>query len=192
VLSAGPRSVAAMVQSIELLLDERAEDALRAAWSALADAGLPSLATHPGDSNRPHVTVAVTEGAGFPAAAGALRAVFEGWGLAVNGLAAVVGAPVLFGGHRHRWVLARQLVPSRPLLTLHAAVHRALRLDAPDAAVIEQTLPDRWTPHLSLARRMPAERLGEALTLLDPEPLPCRIAGARLWDSVAKTVVPLA
>ncbi|WP_158590015.1 2'-5' RNA ligase family protein [Amnibacterium setariae] len=181
-----------MVQSIELLLDDAAEGVLRAAWTALADAGLPSLATHSGESNRPHVTVAVTEEQGFPAAEAALRAVFEGWGLGAGGLAAVVGSPVLFGGHRHRWVLTRQVVPSRPLLTLHAAVHRALRLHAPDAPVHEQTAPDAWTPHVSLARRVPAERLGDALGLLDVEPLPCRFTGARLWDSERKTVTPLA
>jgi hypothetical protein len=181
-----------MVQSIELLLDEDGEAALRAAWTALAEAGLPSLATHTGESNRPHVTLAVTEGSGFAVAQDALRAVLEGWGLARTGLAAVVGSPVLFGGHRGRWVLARQVVPSRPLLTLHSAVHRALRLHASRFETIEQTAPDRWTPHVSLARRMPGDRLGEALAALDVEPLPCRFRGARLWDSVEKTVTPLA
>ncbi|GAA2748945.1 2'-5' RNA ligase family protein [Amnibacterium kyonggiense] len=180
-----------MVQSIELLVDEDAESALRGSWAALADAGLPSLATHAGDSNRPHVTVAVTDGTGFEAAVDALRAVVEGWDLARAGLAAVVGSPVLFGGHRHRWVLARQIVPSRPLLTLHAAVHRALARHAADAPVVEQTLPDRWTPHVTLARRVPADRLGEALAAVEMEPLPVRFTGARLWDSVEKTVTPL-
>ena len=180
-----------MVQSIELLFDDAAEAALRSAWSALADAGLPSLATHAGESNRPHVTVAVTEEAGFEAAEAALRAVFEGWSLARDGLAATVGAPLLFGGHRHRFVLARQIVPSRPLLTMHSAVHRALAEHAPDAAVIEQTAPDAWTPHATLARRMPDDRLGDALAAVDLEPLPCRFRAARLWDSVEKTTTPL-
>lgn len=180
-----------MVQSIELLLDEEAEAALRASWTALADAGLPSLATHTGNSNRPHVTVAVTDASGFEAAEPALRAVFEGWDLARTGLAAVVGSPVLFGGHRQRWVLARQLVPSRPLLTLHSAVHRALQLHVPDVPLVEQTLADAWTPHVTLARRMPAERLAEALSATDVEPIPLRFRSARLWDSVEKTVTPL-
>jgi hypothetical protein len=180
-----------MVQSIELLLDEQTEATLRASWTTLADAGLPSLATHSGDSNRPHVTLAVTDASGFETAEAGLRAVFEGWDLAGAGLAGVVGSPVLFGGHRHRWVLARQLVPSRPLLTLHSAVHRGLQVHVPDAQVIDQTLPDRWTPHVSLARRVPGDRLGEALDAVDVEPLPCRFVGARLWDSVEKTVTPL-
>ncbi len=181
-----------MVQSIELLLDEQAEASLLASWTTLADAGLPSLAAHTGDTNRPHVTVAVTDGTGFEHAEAGLRAVFEGWDLAGAGLAAVVGSPVLFGGHRGRWVLARQIVPSRPLLTLHSAVHRALQLHVPDAAVVDQTLPDRWTPHVSLARRIDGDRLGDALAALDVAPVPIRFRGARLWDSTTKTVTPLA
>jgi hypothetical protein len=179
------------VQSIELLFDDDTEAALRAAWSALDDAGLPSLATHAGESNRPHVTVAVTVEGGFEAAVSALRPVFEGWGLATAGLAATVGAPLLFGGHQQRYVLARQIVPSRPLLTLHSAVHRALELHAPEAKVVAQSAPDAWTPHVTLARRTPGDRLGDSLAALDLEPLPCRFRAARLWNSVERTVTPL-
>jgi len=179
-----------MVQSVELLLDPETEQRIRDGWAALADAGLPSLATHGGDSNRPHITVAVAE-EGLTPAVEALRAVFRGWHLAERGLAAELGAPVLFGGHRHRWVLARLVVPSRPLLTVHSAVHRAIAADAPDADVVEQTRPDGWTPHVTLARRIESERLGAALDALDPAPLPCRITGARLWDGATRTVTDL-
>lgn len=180
-----------MVQSIELLFDEETEARVRASWDALRDAGLPSLATHTGETNRPHVTVAVTDEGDLLPAVEALRAVFAGWDLAGRGLAAVIGSPILFGGHRHRWVLARQMVPSRPLLTVHAAVARAVAEAAPDAEVHEQTRPDGWTAHVSLARRIPEDRVGEALGVVDAEPIPCRFTGARLWDSVPKTVTPL-
>ncbi|HEY8319867.1 MAG TPA: 2'-5' RNA ligase family protein [Amnibacterium sp.] len=178
-----------MVQSVELLLDPDAEQRIRDGWAALADAGLPSLASHEGASNRPHVTVAVAETGLLPAVE-ALRAVFRGWHLAERGLAAEVGAPVLFGGHRHRWVLARLVVPSRPLLTVHSAVHRAIAADASEAEVVAQTRPDAWTPHVTLARRIEAERLGAALDAGGP-PLPCRITGARLWDGGSRTVTDL-
>jgi hypothetical protein len=180
-----------MVQSIELLLDEDAEAALRASWTALAAADLPSLATHTGGSNRPHVTLAVTGGSGLARAEPGLRAVFDGWGLAGAGLRGTVGAPMLFGGHHGRWVLARQIVPSRPLLTVHAAVHRALQLHVPDVEVVAQTLPDAWTPHVTLARRIDAARLAEALDVIEVAPIPFRFRGARLWDSVERTVSPL-
>ncbi|MBW4042078.1 MAG: 2'-5' RNA ligase family protein [Acidobacteria bacterium] len=181
-----------MVQSIELLLDDDAEAALRASWTALGAAGLPSLATHTGGSNRPHVTVAVADRGGLEGADPALRAVLEGWGIAVSGLAGMVGAPLLFGGRRARWVLARQIVPSRPLVTLHAAVHRALQLRLPGVELSAQTRPDGWTPHVTLARRIDAEQLAAALAVVTTEPLPFRFRGARRWDSTTRTVTPLA
>jgi 2'-5' RNA ligase len=179
-----------MVQSVELLLEPDAEQRVRDEWTALADADLPSLATQHSETNRPHVTLAVAE-AGLEVAVDALNAVFRGWHLAERGLAVVVGSPVLFGGHRSRWVLARLVVPSRPLLTLHSAVHRAIDGAAPDAEVVDQTRPDSWTAHVSLARRVPADRLGEALSRVDPSPIRCRVTGARLWDSTPRTVLDL-
>jgi 2'-5' RNA ligase len=179
-----------MVQSVELLLDPDAEQRVRDEWTALADAGLRSLATQHSESNRPHVTLAVAE-AGLEPAVDALNAVFRGWHLAERGLPVVVGSPVLFGGHRSRWVLARLVVPSRPLITLHSAVHRAIDGAAPDARSVDQTRPDSWTAHVSLARRVPADRVGEALARVDASPIRCRATAARLWDSTPKTVTPL-
>ena len=91
-------------------------------------------------------------GGGFEVAEAGLRAVFEGWDLAGRGLAATVGSPVLFGGHRGRWVLARQIVPSRPLLTLHAAVHRALQLHVPGRRGGRADAPRTPGPRMSRSR----------------------------------------
>lgn len=217
-----------MVQSIELTLDDAVEARIRLAWRALADAGLPSLADHQGLSNRPHITVAVAA-RGLDNAAELAGAVVRGWDLGGRGLAATIGAPILFGGHRGRWVLARQVVASRPLLTLHAAIQRAIAVAEPaeqssEAGPIDGTgaappgalptdaapndlapsravpigavpighmAPDAWTPHVSLVRRIPAGRLAEALGVLDVEPLHCRIVGARLWDSLTKSITIL-
>ncbi|HXR44136.1 MAG TPA: hypothetical protein VN759_04970, partial [Pseudolysinimonas sp.] len=74
---------------------------------------------------------------------------------------------------------------------MHSAVHRAVGLAVPDVPVAPQTRPDAWTPHITLARRIDADLLGEALDVLDVAALPCRIVGARLWDSLEKTVTPL-
>jgi 2'-5' RNA ligase len=179
-----------MVQSVELLLEPDAERLVTEEWIALADAGLPSLATHRSETNRPHITVAVAE-TGLEGAVDALNAVLRGWHVAERGLPVVVGPPVLFGGHRSRWVLARLVVPSRPLITLHSAVHRAIAGAAPDTDVVDQTRPDSWTPHVTLARRLDAERIGEALSRFEMSPIRCRVTGARLWDSTPKTVTPL-
>jgi 2'-5' RNA ligase len=180
-----------VVQSVELLFDDGTEAILRRAWDVLHDAGLPSLATNSNGSNRPHVTVTVATTTGLEHAVEPLRAVFAGWELASRGLAATLGGFVLFGGYHHRYVLARAVVLSRPLQTLHSAVHRAAGLAAPDAEAPENVRPDAWTPHATLARRVHAERLGSALDLLDARPLPCRFTGARLWDSGPKTVTAL-
>lgn len=46
------------MRSIELVFDDDTESAIRADWVRLAEAGLPSLASHTGASNRPHLTLA--------------------------------------------------------------------------------------------------------------------------------------
>jgi hypothetical protein len=51
--------------------------------------------------------------------------------------------------------------------------------------------PDAWTPHATLARRVPVEGLGPALGLLDLAPIQATFVGARLWDSGPRTVTPL-
>lgn len=180
-----------MVQSVELLFDERTEVALRRAWDVLHAAGLPSLATNHHDSNRPHVTVAVADD-GLGRAVDPLRGELARWDLAGPGLPALVGSTVLFGGHRHRFVLARLIVLSRPLQALHSAVHDVVARAAQEADVPENVRPDAWTPHATLARRVLTDRLGAALDLLDPAPIEGRFVGARLWDSEPKTVTRLA
>ena len=178
------------VQSVELLFDPRTEAALVAAWASLRAAGLPSLATHRGTTNRPHITVAVAH-AGLDAAVPALSEVLSSR-LPPEGLPVVVGGPVLFGGHRRRWVLARAVVLSRALQALHEAVHDGVAAATPGVPVEALTRPDAWSPHATLARRVTAERLGDALSPLDLSPLEGRVVGARLWDSGPRSVTDLA
>lgn len=173
-----------MVQSIELLLDPDAEAVVRAAWTALAEDGLPSLASHLGETNRPHLTLLAAE-SGVEAAVPRLRAMLQGLDLP-----AILGAPLLFGGHRGRWVLTRQVVPTRALLDVQAEVHH-LVVTTTDAVVQPHGAPDDWTPHVSISRRIVADQLARALAVLEAAPLPCRFVGARLWDSPSATVTDL-
>lgn len=172
-----------MVQSLELTLDARLDVAVRSEWSALAEAGLPSQAQHTGTSNRPHVTLMVRDA--LPSAG------------AVTGVAVVrlplrleLGAPVLFGTGERR-VLARLVVPSADLLALHTELHAEVGSgeDAPHSR------PGDWTPHVTLARRIPLARLGEALAVLDAiDPAPGLHGAAmelRHWDGVARVVTPV-
>jgi 2'-5' RNA ligase len=175
-----------VVESVELLLDDDADAAIRAQWTALADAGLPSLASHTGESNRPHVTLAVAE-SGLADRAAAFAEVFAGWGIDSSGLAVTLGSVQLFPARGHAVVLVRAVVPSADLLTLQDAVTRAAR----PAQLLATTARGAWTPHVTLARRLPTSQVGPALDVLDAHPLAMRFTAARLWQSETKTVTPL-
>ena len=165
------------VVSLELVTDAAADAVVRREWALLESAGLPSQARHTGESNRPHVTLLVRTRL-RDIAAEALEDQLP--------IALTLGAPVIFGRGRTR-VLARSVVPSAALLRLHAAVH-ALAGPGDDAA---HTLPGEWTPHVTLARRLPVDRIGEALVALTDaggEPIEARAVGIRRWDAARRTV----
>jgi hypothetical protein len=170
-----------VVQSVELLLDDDLDAAVRAQWQALADAGLPSQARHTAASNRPHVSLAVTAlswpepvEARLPDAAAAVP------------LPVRLGGLIVFGpGPRH--VLARLIVPSFGLLALHATVASAL---AEASVGVAHTAPGEWTPHVTLARHLPDHLFPTALAALagparTREPDGAGVA-VRRWDGVAK------
>ena len=45
------------MHTVELLPDDELDSRVREMWGSLLDRGLPSLASHPHPTNRPHVTV---------------------------------------------------------------------------------------------------------------------------------------
>jgi hypothetical protein len=162
------------MRSIELTFDPTTDAAVRADWSALAEAGLPSLASHTSASNRPHISVAVGPDLD-PGAGEAFRVLpvelrFAGY--------------VTFTPRRGVHVLARSVIVSRALLDLHASVHAAL------SGALDITLPDRWTPHVTLARRLTPEQLARALTVL-PAASDGLVTGARLWDNTTRELTTL-
>ena len=185
------------MRSIELTFDLTTEAAFRAEWTALQEAGLPNLGRHQGQSNRPHLTLAAG-----PALepTDALRALFD----AVQSAGAPTDRPrpqhpaallpvdlrvsglVLFRAGSGRFVLARPVVMTRALLELHRTV---LEL-APGA--VELTRPDRWTPHVTLARRISAEQVSAALAVLGEPPAVGSCVAARFWNGETKTLTALA
>lgn len=169
-----------MAQSVELLLDEQAEVAVRRQWDLLADAGLPSeRRAHPDVHHRPHITLFAAEA--IPdAAEPVLPSVVADLDLELE-----VGAPLLFGPRRDRVILVRQITASVALLRLQAAVAE-LCAAAPDG----QFGPGRWSPHVTLARRVPVDRLGAAIAALGrtfDRPVRSRATRCRRWDGVRKT-----
>lgn len=169
-----------MVQTIELTLDEHLDGAVRDEWDLLAGAGLPSQALHLGLSNAPHVTLGVASV--LPAeVVRRLRSVELPAKIRLGGL-------LVFRGRTS--VVSRTVVPSAALLATHAAVAEAMA-DCPDRP--DHTLPDRWTPHVTLARRLDDDQLRAALELLAH--VPRELVGAarslRHWDSEARAVQEL-
>jgi hypothetical protein len=165
------------VPSIELLLDEDSEHALRGDWAALAEAGLPSQARHTGESNRPHVTLLyANESLTAPR---------------IVGLPVLVTAasPVIFGSARRGFLLARLVRPNAALLEVHRILHEEMG-DPP--GLDRLTRPGAWTPHITLARRLSGEQLAAALSVIDPHrAIEGTAVAARLWESATRTVTPL-
>ncbi|HKJ11237.1 MAG TPA: 2'-5' RNA ligase family protein [Ornithinimicrobium sp.] len=167
------------MQSVELLLDEVAHDAVVRQWQALADAGLPSQARHQGATNAPHVTIGLASSIEDSAEA-RLAATVRALPVPVT-----IGAPVLFGGAR-RVVLVRMVVVTAELLALHRAVSAAL---AGCPGRVDQLAVGQWVPHVTLARRLEAVTVPAALQALSEaggDVLLGRATAMRRWDSDAK------
>lgn len=165
-----------MVQSLELLLDDALDTAVRREWQVLVDADLPSQGRHSGESNRPHITLSVAdemEGLDARIADEYLQPSFS----------VRLGAYVVFRG-KHA-TLARLVVPSRRLLDLQS---RVTELVGDADGFRSHTAPGKWTPHVTLARRLSRVELAEALLRLDsaqPD-LVGNTSILRRWDGEAK------
>ncbi|WP_130178325.1 2'-5' RNA ligase family protein [Cryobacterium sp. SO1] len=170
------------MRSIELNFDLPTEATFRAEWTALEEAGLPNLGRHQGASNRPHLTLAAGPALQLT---DSVRAAFDR-AAAVLPVELRVSGLVLFRAGPGRFVLARPVVMTRALLELHRTV-----LGVSPGAV-ELTQPDRWTPHVTLARRLGADQVGQALAVLGEPPPAGSCVAARFWNGETKTLTALA
>ena len=171
---------AGMVQSVELLLDEDLNEWIWAQWRALADAGLPSQVKHGSLTNWPHITLGVADH---------IPAEWEqrlAEAVASLPIPIHLGGVVWFPGRRH--VLARAVVPSAGLLRVQGLVSEVLK-DAEGTG--RRMTPGQWTPHVTLARGVRPEQLGQCVqTLAEVPGMSEEVSGvlpvARRWDSDAK------
>ncbi|MDT0169084.1 2'-5' RNA ligase family protein [Pseudarthrobacter sp. BRE9] len=180
------------MRSIELVFDGPTDSLIRADWARLAAAGLPSLAAHTSPSNSPHITLAagadLLADADLVADAGLVSG--AGLGAAPEGpwqrlpLDVTFSGAIIFPAGAGKYVLARSVLPTGPLLDLHRLLHQGL------SGALPLTCPGAWTPHITISRRIPGQHLGAAMDLLDLR-LGGRCTAARLWDSTTKTVTPL-
>ncbi|MFB8773970.1 2'-5' RNA ligase family protein [Streptomyces broussonetiae] len=165
------------MRTVELLLDEAAELAVREAWRRLADAGLPSQARHHSPTNRPHLTLAAC-----PELTGPIR-----WELAE--VAAALPLPVRCTGvvrfERPTPVLAWALDPDSALVGLHRRVWEAVASDSPPGTLNPFHAPDRWSPHITLGRtrRVGAFTDRRIAELLPSPPLPFHLTTLRSYDT---------
>lgn len=94
-----------------------------------------------------------------------------------------MGAVLLFGPRRGRYVLARQVVTPVELLDRQSRVNRACGGDP--AGIFA---PGRWTPHVTLAPRIASAQVGPALDVLgDGVEVVARVTDCRRWDSERRT-----
>jgi hypothetical protein len=166
------------VFSVELLPDPELDRAVRDDWDRLLAADLPSAGRNPAPSNRPHITLAVRDRLD-PSAFGGVADMLP--------VALELGGVVLLG-HKNRYVLARHVVVSAPLLAIHRAV---AELAGPPEPHYTNTGIDRWTPHLTLARGLTADRLAVAMRLIKAPNVVGQAIGARVWDAETRTITTL-
>ena len=172
-----------MVHSIELTLDAGADAAVRGHWQALADAGVPSQAGHRSPTNRPHVTVTVAAQMSADAEADLVPLLDR------LPLPCRLGAPMVFG--RGPYTLVLLVIPSVELLDLHAQVNR-ICLPHMESGPLRHTLSGQWTPHVTLARRVPAELLEQALAVVGTgTDIAGEFVGLRHWDGDARQEHPI-
>lgn len=159
------------MQSVELLLDDAADAEIRRQWELLAQAGVTSRAAHTAETNRPHITVAVARQI-WPRIDRTLdEQHFQPIPVRLGGL--------LIFGKRHP-ILVRLVVPTEPLLALQRQIYRVV---APCPGVPATVRPDGWTPHVTLARRIPIPSLGEAVNAVAHDrDFPATVVGIRRWD----------
>ncbi len=165
---------------VDLVLDPAADAAVRAVWSALDAAGLPSLAHHRSPSNRPHTTLALSRT--WPAPPGREVVVRA---LGALPLTVRTGAPVVFG--RGPFVLAVAVVPTQGLIALHRSLAGVLPPARPHLE------PGAWTPHVTVANRLALSQVGPVLAVLAAGGLPETVTfeGARHWDAIGRLDEPL-
>lgn len=153
--------------ALELSFDPSGEAAVVAQWQALLEAGLPSQAEHRSMTNAPHLTLV----AASPVPSGTRDLARE---LVLPLLpATLVVRGLLVLGQGTRVTLAHLVEPPGP------AADATARLRASVPALRHPV----WTPHITLARRVPRRRLPDALEVLAEHPLATVTADRlRWWD----------
>ncbi|MGO3328446.1 MAG: 2'-5' RNA ligase family protein [Gordonia sp. (in: high G+C Gram-positive bacteria)] len=175
-----------VAHSIELLLDEEAESRIRDLWCALDALGHRPPGSVRAHAPRPHCTLLAGSsivGADTGSPAPGMAAVAQRLPVPVT-----LGAPIVFAS-RSTYTIAASVVPSAELLSVHATAYRLC--GSAVSGLDAHCVPGAWSPHVTLARRVPADSITGAVALV-AEPITAQAAAVRRWngDSKTETVVP--
>jgi 2'-5' RNA ligase len=167
-----------LTQSVELMLDDMTEAAIRGQWDRLGDAGLPTARrSEPSPHHAPHITLWAGDRLG-PETDAQLPFLFANLDLQL-----VIGSLMLFGPQRSGYILVRQVLISATLAELQRQVVQVCGGDG-----YGQFGDGRWSPHVTLARRVGVDQVGPALRALadGPAELSATVRRARRWDGNRK------
>ncbi|WP_181313243.1 2'-5' RNA ligase family protein [Nocardioides campestrisoli] len=155
--------------ALELSFEPTSAAAVVAQWEALKAAGVPSQADHRSMTNAPHVTLVATASALDDTVVENAR---ETIGRLLPALIALRG--VVMFGQGPRVTLAHLVEPDQALADATATI-RAL------APALRHPV---WTPHVTVARRVPRRLLPTALEVLHDTDAPRELVCDRLrwWD----------
>jgi len=160
--------------ALELSFDAASAAAVVAQWEALRAAGLPSQADHRSMTNAPHLTLVAAAPVDPSVVAPAVELVrpLLPARLSVRGLLVLGDGP--------RVTLAHLVEPDATLADATARLR----------ALVPGLRHPVWTPHVTLARRVPRRRVADALDVLQDAPAVRDLVADRLrwWDPVAGVV----
>ncbi|HQR27708.1 MAG TPA: 2'-5' RNA ligase family protein [Nocardioides sp.] len=170
-----------MALAVCLLLDDRADAAVRGLWRRLEEAGVPSMPSHTHGHHVPHLTYVSLLRYDLATVTDALAALPERPAL-----------PLYFDAlgsfRRSRCWLAPAVTPG--LAPRHEAVVSALL--AVGAQLHRNYRPGVWTPHVTLAPRLHLDDLRTvAATVYDVLPLTATATRAALIDTSTGNRYPL-
>lgn len=164
--------------ALELTFEPSSMAAVVAQWEALKAAGLPSQADHRSMTNAPHLTLV--------AAVGIAEAVVAAARETVGPLlpARIVLRGLVLFGQGPRVTIAHLVEPDQTLADAVARIR----------ALVPALRHPVWTPHVTVARRVPRRVLPAALEVLhateDPRELVCD--RLRWWDPEQRIIEDVA
>jgi hypothetical protein len=176
---ASPGRLRRVVAAIELYFEPVVERRIRTLWTAMEQAGVPSLANHTHRRHRPHVSLVVADELPPEPVAAALGAL-------------ALPIPVMFQyvGQFPGGVLWLGPAPTVDLLALHRAT--VDRLDAAGIPFWPSYRPDVWVPHCTLSMSARGEAVARAVRLcFDILPVPASLVSAAVVDHARGLMRPL-